>query len=255
MFQPFGTAPHLHWLSLRLRQRGLLLPADETAPDWLPTGWQGYTADNCWLDLGDDDSSALNLRLLHCQQQQVIAVEICGQWQPQGEQLGFMLLCGSALPLPANASRWLDNMAPIPGAWLHCGPAGSARYTLHVMNAMQYAWKLAWQHLPASATPSAINWEQCMQQQWRWPTSCSPCHCVTCNSKALMPPGMMPRPCATVFPATRTADTLCGQSGTTYRAGNATARYLHTHCSRFSARFSHKASSIAIKKTRQWRVF
>jgi hypothetical protein len=165
MFQPFGTAPYLHWLSLRLRQRGLLLPADETAPDWLPTGWQGYTADNCWLDLGDDDSSALNLRLLHCQQQQVIAVEICGQWQPQGEQLGFMLLCGSALPLPANASRWLDNMAPIPGAWLHCGPAGSARYTLHVMNAMQYAWKLAWQHLPASATPSAINWEQCMQQQ------------------------------------------------------------------------------------------
>lgn len=167
MFQPSGTAPYLHWLSLRLRQRGLLLPAGATAPSWLPTDWQGYATEDCWLDLGDDDSSALDLRLLYCQQRQVSAVEICGQWQPQGEQLGFMLLCGSPLPLPATASHWLDNMAPLPGAWLHCGPAGSARYTLHVMNAMQYAWQQAWQHLPASTTPSAINWEQAMQQQMK----------------------------------------------------------------------------------------
>lgn len=165
MFQPSGTAPHLHWLSQRLRQRSLLQPAESAAPAWLPHDWLGYAADDCWLDLASDDSSALELRLHHCQQQHITPVEICGQWQPQGEQLGFMLLCGGTLPLPANAIHWLDTIAPLPGAWLHCGPTGSARYTLHVMNAMQYAWQLAWQQMPASTTPVAINWEQAMQQQ------------------------------------------------------------------------------------------
>lgn len=165
MFQPSGTAPHLHWLSQRLRLRSLLRPAEATAPGWLQNGWLGYAADDCWLDLAADDSKALELRVQHCQQQHITPVEICGQWQPQGEQLGFMLLCGSALPLPASAMQWLDAIAPLPGAWLHCGPAGSARYTQHVLNAMQYAWQQAWQQLPAGSTPSAINWEQAMQQQ------------------------------------------------------------------------------------------
>lgn len=166
MFQPSGTAPHLHWLSLRLRQRGLLLDAGSIAPDWLPDDWQGFTASDCWLDVACDDSAKLALRMQHCQQQHLAAVEICGQWQPQGEQHGFLLLCGGALPLTSSTIRWLDTIAPLPGAWLHCGPVGSARYTLHVMNALQYAWQLAWQQLPSGSRPSAINWEQAMQQQF-----------------------------------------------------------------------------------------
>ncbi|MBA4708882.1 hypothetical protein [Aquitalea aquatica] len=165
MFQPQGSAPHLHWLSQRLQARTLLRAAGARLPAWLPADWQGFAGERCWLDLATDDSGRLLERAEHCRQHDIALLEVCGQWLPQGEQFGFMLLCGGELPATSEARSWLDCAAPLAGGWLHCGPLGSARYTLHVINAMRHTWQLALQALPATGQPSCINWEQLMQQQ------------------------------------------------------------------------------------------
>lgn len=165
MFQPQGSAPHLHWLSQRLQAGGLLRAAGARLPAWLPVAWQGFAGEHCWLDLAADDSGRLLERAAHCRQHDIALLEVCGQWLPQGEHFGFMLLCGGELPASSEARHWLDCAAPLAGGWLHCGPLGSARYTLHVINAMRHAWQLALQPLPATGQPSCINWEQLMQQQ------------------------------------------------------------------------------------------
>lgn len=164
MFQPQGSAPHLHWLSQRLQARSLLR-ATGARPAWLPGDWQGFAGESCWLDLAADDSHHLLQRAGHCQQHGIALLEVCGQWLPQGEQFGFMLLCGGELTATSEARSWLDCAAPLAGGWLHCGPPGSARYTLHVINAMRHAWQLALQQLPANGQPCSINWEALMQQQ------------------------------------------------------------------------------------------
>ncbi|NWK76941.1 hypothetical protein [Aquitalea sp. LB_tupeE] len=167
MFQPHGISPQLHWTCQRLLAAGLPCQVPEESPLWLPADWEGYLAENCWLDLATDNSQALAGRAEHCRQHGIQLVEVCGSWLPQGESMGFMLLCGSnALPAPA-AMQWLDHCAPLPGAWLHCGPCGSARYTHHVMQALQHAWQLGWQHNPTTAKPQQLDWEALMQQQWQ----------------------------------------------------------------------------------------
>ena len=166
MFQPHGTSPQLHWTCQRLLAAGLPCKVPEASPIWLPPEWEGYLAGNCWLDLATDDSLALAARAEYCQQHGVSLVEICASWQPQGETMGFMLLCGSAERPCCSAVQWLDHCAPLTGAWLHCGPSGSARYTQHVLHALQHAWQLAWQQSPSTGKPQLLDWEVLMQQQW-----------------------------------------------------------------------------------------
>jgi hypothetical protein len=167
MFQPHGTSPQLHWTCQRLLAAGLPCEVPEAKPTWLPPDWEGYLAGHCWLDLAMDDSQSLAARTEHCQQHGIALVEICTNWQPQGEVLGFMLLCGSNAPPSPAAVQWLDHCAPLPGAWLHCGPSGSARFTHHVMQALQHAWQLALRQGAATGRPQRLDWEALMQQQWQ----------------------------------------------------------------------------------------
>jgi|GEM_PF-4408560 len=165
MFQAQGHALHINWLSRRLQAHAVLQPAGAAMPDWLPAQWQGFASTACWLDLGDDNTSALLQRQQHCQQQGLAMAEICGQWQPQGEQFGFMLLCGTELPVADPIHSWLDCCAPAPAAWLHCGPVGSARYTRNVINTMEHACLLTLKQLSMHVSPTAIHWEQILSEQ------------------------------------------------------------------------------------------
>jgi len=165
MFQPQGNAPHLHWLCQRLQARGLLRATADALPAWLPAEWQGFAGEHCWLDLASDDSDGLMQRSQLCRQHQTDCIEICGQWLPQGAQFGFMLLCGGERTALQRAAPWLDCNAPLDGGWLHCGPLGSARYTWHVLNAIQHGWQLLLQQIPVDGQPVAINWEWLLQQQ------------------------------------------------------------------------------------------
>lgn len=162
-----GSATQLHWLQQRLAGRGLPALADAgDPPDWLPADWQGfYLPPDSWLNVDPDHQATLLPRREQCQHHGIRLLELDGAWQPLGRDFGFMLLLGAEHAPSAAAITLLDALAPLPGAWLRCGPVGSARYTRQVWEALLFILR---RHAPpTTGTPIALDWETTLRQQWQ----------------------------------------------------------------------------------------
>ncbi|MCS3806892.1 hypothetical protein HNO92_004579 [Chromobacterium alkanivorans] len=162
-----GSAPQLHWLQQRLASRGLPASAGASGlPSWLPRDWQGfYLPSGCWINVDPLHQASLPPRLRLCLEQGIPLLELDGAWQALGADFGFMLLLGAESAPPPDALALLDALAPLPAAWLRCGPAGSARYTRQVWEALLFM--LRRQPPPCPSTPTAPDWETALREQWR----------------------------------------------------------------------------------------
>ncbi|MCD5363177.1 MULTISPECIES: hypothetical protein [Chromobacterium] len=162
-----GSATQLHWLQQRLARRGLPALADAGgAPPWLPADWQGfYLPSGSWINIDTDHQAALQPRQRHCQDHGAQLLELDGAWQALGRDFGFMLLLGAEQTPSAAAAALLDALAPLPAAWLRCGPVGSARYTRQVWEGLLFMLR---QHAPPTPdTPIALDWENALRRQWQ----------------------------------------------------------------------------------------
>lgn len=162
-----GSAPQLHWLQQRLASRGLPASAGASGPpSWLPGDWQGfYLPSGCWINIDPLHQAPLPPRLRLCRKHEVQLLELDGAWQALGSDFGFMLLLGADPAPTADALALLDALAPLPAAWLRCGPTGSARYTRQVWEALLFM--LRRQTPPSPATQTAPDWETGLRGQWR----------------------------------------------------------------------------------------
>lgn len=85
---------------------------------------------------------------------------------PLQQQLGFMLfVAGPARPDP-TLSRYLDQLAPAPGAWLYCGPHGSARFCRQIFDALFYLCGPIL-GVPDSTQARLPDWPHLLQKQWQ----------------------------------------------------------------------------------------
>lgn len=162
-----GSAPQLHWLQQRLASRGLSASAGASGlPSWLPRDWQGfYLSSCCWINIDPLHQASLSSRLRLCHKQGIPFLELDGAWQPLGTDFGFMLLLGAEPAPPPTAVALLDALAPLPAAWLRCGPAGSARYTRQVWEALLFMLR---RHAPPSpATQITPDWKTALREQWQ----------------------------------------------------------------------------------------
>ncbi|TIC78730.1 aspartate-semialdehyde dehydrogenase [Crenobacter intestini] len=84
--------------------------------------------------------------------------DLAAHWLPAGERLGFAVYAGGAAD---EACAVADALAPLPGAWLDCGPAGSATFSWQCVEALRYAQHLGLLH---GALPDADEWLRRQQQ-------------------------------------------------------------------------------------------
>lgn len=169
-YTALGNAPYLPWFLHRLAAQGVVAyptPHHLAQHGWLPAAWQGFLADNTLLDLTTDNTEQLLATQTLAQQHGKTLIEVSGAFLPAGAAHGFMLLVGYSGELPNTAQLWLDAAAPAPGAWLPCGPVGSARFTRYILDAMRFAWQQALADLTpqSSQDPLHIDWQQLFQKQ------------------------------------------------------------------------------------------
>ncbi|MTD32755.1 hypothetical protein [Paludibacterium denitrificans] len=141
-YTALGNAPYLPRFLHRLAAQGVVAyptPHHLAQHGWLPAAWQGFLADNTLLDLTTDNTEQLLATQTLAQQHGKTLIEVSGSFLPAGAAHGFMLLVGYSGELPNAAQLWLDAAAPAPGAWLPCGPVGSARFTRYILDAMRFA--------------------------------------------------------------------------------------------------------------------
>ncbi len=58
-----------------------------------------------------------------------------GVW---GLEQGYALMLGGAAPDVTALERVLQALAPVPGQWLHCGPAGAGHFVKMIHNGIEY---------------------------------------------------------------------------------------------------------------------
>lgn len=103
--------------------------------------WQG-------LHLGD---ASTDIELNACQ-------------HPLAQQYGFMLFVGCTPALREQARPLLDALAPLPGAWLWCGPRGSARFCRAIFDTLAYINGPLLSATLGSATPLP-DWQAFFREQ------------------------------------------------------------------------------------------
>ena len=67
---------------------------------------------------------------------EMLDVELASMSHPLASEYGFMLFVGASPALCERARPLLDALAPVPGAWLWCGPMGSAQFCQRVFDAV-----------------------------------------------------------------------------------------------------------------------
>ncbi|MDF0604120.1 hypothetical protein HZU77_000425 [Neisseriaceae bacterium TC5R-5] len=164
-----GSALPLNWFRQRLLARGMpatLQPSMLLKP--LPFDWQGCLVSDSaryyWLDTPLLQTSTWQQRRDICQQDGIEFIELNGQWQDLGLQFGFMLFTGYQQTYPLEVQALLDALAPMPKAWLPCGPPGSAHYTRQVWDALFFMLRAGL--LGLGRPDSCLHWEDCWLQQW-----------------------------------------------------------------------------------------
>ena len=126
-----GHCPQLQWIAERLRAAGhRLAPAagDDDGCALFAPGLRLELSDHApadWDALAGQHAGAL--------------VDVSGPWHPLGARYGFCLYAGGDAAALDTARPLLDALAPAPGAWLACGPLGSASFVHQVLDALLFA--------------------------------------------------------------------------------------------------------------------
>jgi hypothetical protein len=157
-----GNAPFLDLVARRLARGGIAVARAEAPwPDW-----NGLAHGTLRVDL---QAAGLEraLRLAQrCADEGLRFAEIATRWHPAGEEWGFLLQTGAPEAVRAAVAAVADPLAPLPGAWLPCGPPGAAGFTARVFDALGHSATL-W--LEATARPSAAaappDWQAGLARQ------------------------------------------------------------------------------------------
>lgn len=167
-----GIAPNLSWLTQRLSAHGYTvikghLPATllSNHPDINVLSY--LLIDNCVISIGEHSSIALEWLVTQSSRHHLQYAELTGKWHPAGVQFGFMLFLGTTIETCTTLQALLDTLAPLPEAWLYCGPAGSASFTHRVFNALTCTSGLALQTEFDTRIPPLLQkgWVHTLMQQ------------------------------------------------------------------------------------------
>jgi hypothetical protein len=159
-----GRSPQLDGILRRLTSRGIVLAPEPPPSPFLVSDWLGLAAPGLLVDLSGADVATLRHRADHCQSAPAAYVELAAPWLPLGEQLGFMLFVGAAPEAITAAEPILDAMAPLPGAWLHCGPAGAGAF---VFGLYRKIWQACTAGLASEPDNSERIWPDWLALQQR----------------------------------------------------------------------------------------
>ncbi|WP_024303824.1 6-phosphogluconate dehydrogenase [Pseudogulbenkiania sp. MAI-1] len=168
---PLGHEPYQEWIRRRLTTQGFALPAEPSssplAPYSFAADWQALGYASVVLDLKRATPEVSAERERDCRAHGLGYVDVAANWQAPGVQQGFALFVGGSDRALDGARPVLDALAPLPGAWLHCGPAGSGHFVATVFEALSYAFGLLWQagwNAPGE-TPRTPDWNHFFSQQ------------------------------------------------------------------------------------------
>lgn len=168
---PLGHEPPLEWIRRRLTAQGFTLPAESsTLPAARPpfaADWQALDYSGVILDLKRATPDTSTARERECRAHGLDYVDVAANWQAPGVQQGFALFVGGTNLALDSARPVLDALAPLPGAWLHCGPAGSGHFVATVFEALSYAFGLILQagwNTPGES-PRPPDWNHFFDQQ------------------------------------------------------------------------------------------
>jgi hypothetical protein len=168
---PLGHEPHLEWIRRRLTAQGFCLPTEPSLAPLVPyafaADWQALGYGDVLLDLKRATPDSCAARERDCRAHGLGYVDVAANWQAPGEQQGFALFVGGANRALDGARPVLDALAPLPGAWLHCGPAGSGHFVATVFEALSYAFGLLLQAgwTAPGETPRPPDWNHFFGQQ------------------------------------------------------------------------------------------
>lgn len=160
-----GQAPHLDWIVRRLADRGFHLAPEPPPSPFLVHDWQGLSAPGLLIDTSAAKPADLRHRAELMRAAPAAYVELAAPWHPLGQQLGFMLFVGGDAEGLALAKPILDALAPLPGAWLACGPAGAASFVYGLYHKL---WQACISALPRADTAQSLDppdWMGLLQQQ------------------------------------------------------------------------------------------
>ncbi|WP_028537054.1 hypothetical protein [Paludibacterium yongneupense] len=152
-----GKAPFLDLVARRLAQGGIdVARVDSPWPEW-----NGLALGTLRVDLqaaGMERAQRLG-RL--CRGEGLLFAEIAAHWQPVGEEWGFVMQAGGDERALAALAAIADPLAPLPGAWLPCGPPGAAGFTARVFDVLSRSVQLALQtQCPISGhAPAPPDWQ------------------------------------------------------------------------------------------------
>ncbi|MCW3481171.1 hypothetical protein OL229_16635 [Neisseriaceae bacterium JH1-16] len=158
-----GNALHLNWLGQRLTDQGIAV-----SPGSAPAGladWVGLCQDTLCLDTADALHWTRQQRAAHCSALKLDYLELAGPWQEQGGRWGFILFVGGDAPALERARPLLDALAPLPSAWLHCGPAGAASFTATVFATLSQPLAVLPQLSPEQSPHAATDWQALLAKQ------------------------------------------------------------------------------------------
>jgi hypothetical protein len=159
-----GRSPQLDCILRRLTSRGIVLAPEPPPSPFLVSDWLGLAAPGLLVDLSGADVATLRQRAGYCQSAPAAYVELAAPWLPLGEQLGFMLFVGATPEAIAAAKPILDALAPLPGAWLHCGPAGAAAFVFGLYRKIWQACLACFPSHQGEAQQTRPDWMALLQR-------------------------------------------------------------------------------------------
>jgi hypothetical protein len=138
-----GSLSHNNWFAQRLLERGFAIDARASSAARLHA--LGHISAGLLVDNILVDTDTVGLKARHelarcCAHQGLGYSEWAGHWLIPGVEQGFQLFTGSDVRQRDLLLPVLDALAPVPGAWLYCGPAGAGYYAAKVFDALTMAY-------------------------------------------------------------------------------------------------------------------